>query len=186
MSLNSTPLFKFGRRQRLRAAVCEQRPRLYRIAWSWCHDAALADDLVQETLARALEKLDRLREEQRLDVWLTTILANLFRDQYRRITPETGLETDLGCAGDTPEQATDRDQMVERTRAAIDDLNPDQRQVVTLVDLADFSYAQTATILAVPVGTVMSRLARARRQLRVLLEQEGISSSQVVPLRKAP
>lgn len=178
------PFSGFGRRRRLQRQICAERDRLYRIAWSWCHDNHQAEDLVQETLARALAKIDSLRDESRLRVWLTQILANLRRDLYRRVQPETGLDVETLSAADDPEQATDRGQLIIRTRRAIGLLNDDQRQVLTLVDLAEFSYADTATILDVPVGTVMSRLSRARRRMRELLEQQGIGHAEVVPLRR--
>jgi RNA polymerase sigma-70 factor (ECF subfamily) len=185
MSDNHATLFgSFGRRRRLRSQICGERDRLYRIAWAWCHDSHLADDLVQETLARALAKLDTLREESRLQVWLTQILANLYRDQFRRPPAETGLETDALATEDDPEQAANRTQLIVRTREAIEKLKDDQRQVLTLVDVAEFSYADTATILDVPVGTVMSRLSRARRRIREILEKQGIGHADVVPLRR--
>ena len=163
MSENKGMLFaRFGRHRKLRGQICAERERLYRIAWSWCHDSYQADDLVQETIARALAKIDSLREEGRLQVWLTQILANLYRDQFRRVQPETGLESDTLPTPDDPEQTTDRSQLIARTREAIERLKDDQRQVLTLVDIAEFSYADTAIILKVPVGTVMSRLSRAR------------------------
>ncbi|MCG6965918.1 MAG: RNA polymerase sigma factor [Chromatiaceae bacterium] len=174
----------FGRRRRLRDQICAERDRLYRIAWSWCHDSHLADDLVQESIARALAKLDGLREEGRLQVWLTQILANLYRDHFRRPPPQTGLETDALAAPDDPEQSANSSQLVVRTRAAIAMLTDDQRQVLTLVDLAEFNYADTAAILGVPVGTVMSRLSRARRRMREILEQQGIGHADVIPLRR--
>jgi RNA polymerase sigma-70 factor (ECF subfamily) len=176
----------FGRKRMLQRQICAERDRLYRIAWSWCHDSYEADDLVQEALARALAKLDTLRDENRLQVWLTQILANLRRDRFRRITPDTGLESELLQAADDPEQDTNRQQLAQRTRVAIGRLNEDQRQVLTLVDVAEFSYADTASILDVPVGTVMSRLSRARRRMRELLEQQGIGRAEVVQLRKSP
>jgi RNA polymerase sigma-70 factor (ECF subfamily) len=185
MSENKGKLFvNFGRQRKLRAQICAQRDRLYRIAWSWCHDSHQADDLVQETLARALAKLDSLREESRLQVWLTQILANLYRDQFRRVQPETGLETDLLPGTGDPEDTTDRSQLIVRTREAIEQLKYDQRQVLTLVDIAEFSYADTASILSVPVGTVMSRLSRARQRMREILEQQGIGRAEVIPLRR--
>ena len=181
---NPTLLGKFGRKRKLNKQICAERDRLYRIAWSWCHDGFTADDLVQETLARALSKIDSLRDESRLQVWLTQIMANLFRDQFRRITPDTGLESDQLPASDDPEQATNRNQLVKQTREAVARLGEDQRQVLTLVDLAGFSYADTAAILDVPVGTIMSRLSRARRRMREMLEQQGIGHADVVPLRR--
>lgn len=185
MNENKTGLFgRFGRQRQLRDRICAERDRLYRIAWSWCHDSHLADDLVQEAQARALAKLDSLREESRLQVWLTQILANLYRDQFRRVQAETGLEADALAAVGDPEDHTDRSQLVARTREAIGSLNEDQRQVLTLVDIAEFSYADTATILSVPVGTVMSRLSRARQRLREILARQGIGHADVVPLRR--
>ncbi len=111
-------------------------------------------------------------------------MANLYRDQFRRITPDTGLETELLAGGDDPEQAANRSQLVARTRHAIARLGEDQRQVLTLVDVAGFSYADTASILDVPVGTIMSRLSRARKRMREMLEQQGIGRADVVPLRR--
>lgn len=186
MSNNTSNLFAgFGRRRRLRSQICAERDRLYRIAWSWCHDSYQADDLVQETLARALTKIDSLREESRLQVWLTQILANLHRDHYRRVQPDTGLDTDILRAEDDPEHAADRSQLIVRTRRAIAMLKDDQRQVLTLVDIAEFSYADTANILNVPVGTVMSRLSRARARMREILQQQGIGHAEVIPLRRS-
>ena len=185
MSDNNGTLFgKFGRQRKLREQICAERERLYRIAWSWCHDSYQADDLVQETQARALAKINSLREESRLQVWLTQILANLYRDQFRRVQPETGLEADMLAAPGGPEDATDRSQLIVRTREAIERLKDDQRQVLTLVDIAEFSYADTAAILSVPVGTVMSRLSRARQRMREILQQQGIGRADVVPLRR--
>lgn len=181
---NGMLLGAFRRRRKLRGQICAERDRLYRIAWSWCHDSYQADDLAQETIARALAKIDGLREEARLQVWLTQILANLYRDQFRRIRPETGLDSDTLPTQDDPEQNADRSQLIARTRRAIDCLKDDQRQVLTLVDIAEFSYADTAIILSVPVGTVMSRLSRARARMREILEQQGIGRAEVVALRK--
>ncbi len=178
------PFGAFGRRRRLRSQICAERDRLYRIAWSWCHDSHQADDLVQETLARALARIDSLREEGRLQVWLTQILANLYRDQFRRAAPETGLDSDDLPGHDDPEQAANRTQLIARTREAIERLSDEQRQVLTLIDVAGFSYADTAIVLDVPVGTVMSRLSRARRRMREILEGQGIANSDVVPLRR--
>lgn len=175
---------RLSRNHHLRESVCGQRERLYRLAWSWCHDQHLAEDLVQETLTRGLSKLDSLREESRLAVWLTRIMVNLYRDQFRRPTEETGNDVEPVEYDETPERATDRSQLVQRTRTAIAALNHDQRQIITLVDLAGFSYADTAKVLDVPVGTVMSRLSRARGKLRENLEQTDATDGKVVTLRK--
>ncbi len=185
MTDNKTSLFgHFGRRRKLRSEICAERERLYRIAWSWCHDSSMAEDLAQEAVTRALAKVDTLRDESRLQVWLTQILANLYRDQYRRIQPETGLDSEMLASNEDPENNADRTQLINRTREAIAALKEDQRQVLTLVDVAEFSYADTAAILGVPVGTVMSRLSRSRRRMREILEQQGIGHAEVIPLRR--
>ena len=167
----------------LRRQVCDQRQRLYRIAWSWCQDNDRALDLAQETITRALEKIDSLKEEARLEVWLTRILSNLYRDQLRRQEhhPLTGSEPHSDQ--DTPEEALDRIQLIRQTQAAVMTLSNDHRQVLTLVDIADFSYADAARILDLPVGTIMSRLARARTALRQKLEPH-IETTNVVELRR--
>ena len=182
--INTSILNKISRNRRLRHDICAQRERLYRLAWSWCHDQHLADDLVQETIAKALLKMDSLREESRLGVWLIRIMANIYRDHFRKTREETGLDLDPVGEQDTPEHATDRSQLIQHTRDAIAGLTEDQRQIITLVDLSGFSYADTAKILDVPVGTVMSRLSRARAKLRERLEIRSVTKTNVVPLRK--
>ncbi len=145
------------------------RPALYRIAYAWTHDAALADDLVQETLSRAWKRRNQLRELRALKAWAARILHHCWVDHLRRRREfddwET-LEDSLEATGDTPEQCCDRERIVACVRAAVAGLPPAQREVVTLVDLEEFSYAEVAEILGIPVGTVMSRLSRARAALR--------------------
>ncbi len=167
-----TGVTQFAQQCRLRAQLCDQRERLMRIAWSWCQSTALADDLVQETLTRALAKLGSLRDEERLEVWVTRIMVNLYRDQYRRTEPESAENLILVSEDDGPEQLVEREDMVRRTRHALWQLSEGQRQVIALVDLSEFSYADTARILDLPVGTVMSRLWRARQNLRRSLEKQ--------------
>jgi len=171
-------------RDGLRQQIAASRNRLYRIAYSWCHDSALAEDLVHDTLTSALAGLDRLRDPSRLDVWLTRILANRFHDHIRRPAPETGWDVDIASTDNQPEHDLMSADIVKRTRAAVDQLGEDQRQVLTLVDLAEFSYADAARILDIPQGTVMSRLARARQRLREILQPTRQDSDHhIVPFR---
>lgn len=145
------------------------RPALYRIAFAWCHDMALADDLVQETLARALARRAQLREEQALRAWATKILHHCWIDHLRlrrEFDDWESLEDSHEAPADTPEQCCDRARIVACVRAAVAELPVAQREVLTLVDLEEFSYAEVADIVGVPVGTVMSRLSRARAALK--------------------
>lgn len=157
---------------RLRQQITQQRQRLLGIAYSWCHDAMLAEDLVHETLVRALEKVDGLRDHDRFEVWVTRIMVNLYRDWHRRKSPVVGIDFDVAAPGDDPEQDVERLHVVRRIRNAVERLGDQQRQIIALVDIAEFSYAEAANILGVPIGTVMSRLCRARRSLRSMLEKE--------------
>jgi len=154
----------------LQARLEQHRDPLYRVAYAWCHDRALADDLVQETLARACERAHQLREPGRLRSWLFGIMTNCWRDHLRALRPSIDIdaldEDALPGSDDTPELACGRAETAAMVRAAVARLPIGQRQVLTLVDLEDFSYAEVAAILAVPIGTVMSRLCRARLALR--------------------
>jgi RNA polymerase sigma-70 factor (ECF subfamily) len=152
-----------------RRALAELRPRLYRLAFAWCHDPALAEDLVQETLARALARGGQLRAQGALAGWLLAILSNCWRDHLRRTRDHGDLDDALewpDAHGHGPEAACSQGQVVERVRRAVARLPVGQRQVLTLVDLEECSYAEVAQVLGIPVGTVMSRLARARAALR--------------------
>jgi RNA polymerase sigma-70 factor (ECF subfamily) len=164
-------LLDFGGRRRLEA----MRPRLYRLAYAWCHDASLADDLAQEALAKAMARQDQLREEAALEGWLFSILNNCWRDHLRNRRDFADIE-DVDevvlSHDDSPEKLYASRQATRRVRRAIASLPMAQRQVVTLVDIEECSYAEVAAILAVPVGTVMSRLARARQALKATLLKE--------------
>jgi len=163
--LNLFSLLNFPLRRRIE----ELRPRLYRLAYSWCHDAALADDLAQDALIKALSRSDQLRDAQALESWLFSMLNNCWRDSLRARRDFSDVE-DLDEAivdeSPSPEQRYASRQTVQRVRLAIAGLPIGQRQVITLVDIEECSYAVVAAILDLPVGTVMSRLARARQALR--------------------
>lgn len=148
------------------------RNRLYRVAFAWCHDAALADDLVQETLARGLSRIEQLREAERLASWLFAILNRCWIDHLRGRREDIDDEVLAELPSDLPgpEGRAETQETVNRVRTAVAALPLGQRQVLTLVDLEEFSYAEVAEVLAIPIGTVMSRLCRARGALRRLLE----------------
>jgi len=162
----------FLRSRDAQRALKEARARLYRVAYSWCHHAALADDLVQDTLTKALRKSSQLRDPKARDAWLFSILANCYRDHFRRLR-ETDDIDDMEISVDvTPETETNRSEIIDKVRAAIGRLPEGQRQVVTLVDIEGFSYVEVAQILDVPIGTVMSRLCRARAAMKEILLPE--------------
>ena len=160
----------------------QSRVRLYRVAYSWSHDAALADDLVQETLSKALKNASQLRAPELLNSWLFSILTNCWRDHFRQHREMEDIDEieDYRCVHETtPEDEHAQTQIVDRVRGAVASLAMGQRQVLTLVDLEEFSYAEVAAILEIPVGTVMSRLCRARRTLKEMLQE-------LAPVQSAP
>ena len=170
----------FCRSREFKQVLEASRPRLYRIAYSWTHDAALADDLVQETLAKAWQKYDQLRDPKAQEAWLFSILTNCFRDHYRRHR-ETDDIDEMDIVDDQClETEQIRSELVDRVRKAIKRLPEGQRQVVTLVDLEGFSYIEVSSILGIPGGTVMSRLCRARAALKTLLLPE-LTAAQLGP-----
>jgi len=159
----------FGRGAAVRKELQRSRDLLYRMAYAWCRDAALADDLAHEAAEKALRRAGQLRDAERLRGWLFRILANCLRDhvRLRRDHVELADVEDLVAADTpTPEEARSSAELVLRVRHAMGELPLGQRQVMTLVDLEGCSYAEVGEILEIPVGTVMSRLCRARDALR--------------------
>lgn len=159
-------VFLFACKDKLAAhQVRACRDRLYRIAYSWCHDAMLADDLAQETLSKAIQKLDQLRNRDCMDAWLFSILNNQWREFLRRSRPCEDIDNLVYMHEDTPEVVQIRQQRIDAVQQAISELPLAQRQVLTLVDIEGLSYTNVAEVLRVPIGTVMSRLSRARSGL---------------------
>jgi RNA polymerase sigma-70 factor (ECF subfamily) len=144
-------------------------PRLRRYARTLARDAAAADDLVQDCLARALAKLHLWQEATDLRAWLFTILHNQYVNHVRRSVRE-GVAVGLSESEPTLTRAAHQDQRLELRdfARAIAKLPEDQRSVILLIGLEGMRYEEVAEILDVPVGTVRSRLSRAREALRRL------------------
>lgn len=141
------------------------RPRLYKVAFSWCHAADVADDLVQDTVIKAIRNANSLRDMKKMNSWLFAILANCWRDYLRRQKQTDDIDECIFTDDDTPELAQERQNITDIVQQAIATLPQGQRQVLSLVDLEGFSYAEVAEIVGIPAGTVMSRLNRARKAL---------------------
>jgi RNA polymerase sigma-70 factor (ECF subfamily) len=147
----------------LKRRIANRRNRLYKVAYAWCGDGYLADDLVQDALARALDKAHQLKDPARLDSWLYSILNNCWREHLRSRRPDVELDEEKLECPRCPEWIAARDDLAERVQELIDKLPMGQRQVVTLIALEEFTYKEVAEALDIPIGTVMSRLARARQ-----------------------
>ena len=127
-------------------------------------DSHRADDLVQDTLLRACAKWTLWRPDSDLRAWLFTIMHNLFINQLRAAPPASVQLEDMVEAGHVEDPSLGID--LERALARLPE---DQREVLLMVTVEDFSYAEVARVTGVPIGTVMSRLSRGRRQLRAAM-----------------
>jgi RNA polymerase sigma-70 factor (ECF subfamily) len=149
---------------------------LFATAMRLTRHRADAEDLVQDTLVRAFRSADRFTPGTNLKAWLYTILHNAWRNR-RRDASRDPVEADSDRVDeaaslpggpaelDTPERLLLRDTLDADLQAALDGLPDAFRQAVWLRDVEEFSYAEIAGMLGVPVGTVMSRISRGRRQL---------------------
>jgi RNA polymerase sigma-70 factor (ECF subfamily) len=153
----------------IRDQVLSTVPSLRAFAISLCGNIDRADDLVQETLLRALSHIDSFEPGTNMPAWLFTILRNLFRSEYRKRRRE--VEDADGRYADTlkshPEQ-TGRVEF-EEFRTALTKLPSDQREALILVGASGFSYEDAASICGCAVGTIKSRVNRARTRLADLL-----------------
>lgn len=165
----SNSFLGFTQRRAFKKLVSNSRGRLYRMAFAWTHDPHLADDLVQQTLYKALRNQRQLKDIGAAEAWLFRILSNCLKD-YHRVKREVLSPEELVIVDHkTPEHESGEQQLVNNVRNAVRKLPLAQCQVITLVDLEGFTYATVAETLEIPVGTVMSRLCRGRRALREFL-----------------
>ena len=144
--------------------IVELIPRLRRYARALVSDRARADDLVQDTLERAWNKFHLWRPGSDLRAWLFTVMHNVHVNQIRASRDHAMLDDEgpeMAVAGTQGASLEIRD--LER---ALGLLPAEQKEVLLLIALEDMSYAEVASTLGIPIGTVMSRLSRAREKLR--------------------
>lgn len=147
-------------------------PRLRRFARSLCGDATLADDLVQLACEKALKSSDQWQEGTRLDAWAFRILRNAWIDHVRRRKNEgveQRVEDVIGLVGDDGRRVAHASIAANAVMEGLARLADDHRQVLTLVCVEELSYREAAEALDVPIGTVMSRVSRARKALADVL-----------------
>jgi RNA polymerase sigma-70 factor (ECF subfamily) len=154
-----------------RAAVVAEVPRLRRYAIALMRDRTEADDLVHDVVLRALDKLHLWREGTNMRTWLFTIMHNLHANEMRRRSRM--LDVVPMDAAPPRAEAAGQDVSVELSElsGAMGGLSPVHRQVLLLIGLEGMTYAEAAGVLDVPVGTVMSRLSRAREDLRRRIDE---------------
>lgn len=158
-----------------RSQLAGEIPHLRRFARALSGDPALADDLVQDCIERALRKSHLYDPARPLRAWLYAVLRNLFISGLRREGRSTVVKTvdDLTDGeGAVPPMQEDR-LAASLVAEALNRLPAQHREVIVLVGLEEMSYRDVAEILGLPIGTVMSRLSRARESLKQILEDRG-------------
>ena len=161
--------------------------QVYRVARRLVSTREEAEDLMQETYARAFRSWRSYQPGTNLRAWLLRILTNLHIDRGRRVQRSPDMQpleegdyflyNKLEEAGETDEERVDRRLSQDDAVAALSEVPHDFRDVLVLVDIGDFSYADAAQILDIPIGTVMSRLHRGRRILKRELADRTVGSN---------
>jgi RNA polymerase sigma-70 factor (ECF subfamily) len=184
-------------RMKFEALLAPWLDPLYASAVRLTRNERNAEDLVQDTVMRAWRFFDKFEEGNNFRAWIFKILTNTFINSYRRNTRERALQDEserqsvearFFSADSTERSQNPEEHLLDRVMsrdvlAAIDSLSIDFRMVVILADLQEFSYKEIAEILDIPVGTVMSRLFRGRKQLqKLLLAREGEHGAETIDL----
>jgi RNA polymerase sigma-70 factor (ECF subfamily) len=161
-------------RDEIRERMVAVLPRLRRFAYALTGNAEQGDDLVQDACLRALSRIDQWQPGTRLDSWMYRIAQNIWLDRVRanKVRGEVvDVEVAEAIAGSDGRVVAESGLTLQAVAAALARLPAEQRAVVALVCVEGASYKEAAEITGVPIGTVMSRLARARRALAAVLNQ---------------
>lgn len=161
--------------ENLAELVAEHQGSLFAFLYRMCGDAALAEELMQETFVRALQAAKRYRPEARVSTWLFSIAANLVRDRWRRRARQGDplpLDHVVLPGPDSAEEAALERMGHERVREALMELRLEQRLALILRYYHDLSYEEIARTLACPIGTVRSRIHNGLARLKQMLAAE--------------
>ncbi len=176
------------------ALIAGHRERVYQFALTCVKNPSEAEDLAQEALIKAFRGLGSFREDASFSTWLFHIVKNAFLDDIKSRAGKEQAQTapiddepDLPSGADTPEREALRRASDDAVQAALAELPPDFRVVVTLFDVQGFSYEEISEVLSIPVGTVKSRLSRGREALRELLfeRRAALASAWNIPKASA-
>jgi RNA polymerase sigma factor (sigma-70 family) len=169
-------------RSRTQFDVLDHLPALQRYAWTLTRDWVEAEDLVHDALVQAYEGRNTFREDGDLRRWLFSVLHNTFINRKRSLKAHAARVERAAELADTSSHASQESHLrLTQVRAALLALPEEQRSALHLVAIEGMPYQEAASTLGIPVGTLMSRLGRARAALRAL---EGEAPSNVVPFRR--
>jgi len=170
---------KQGDTQAMDALIHLNRDRVYRFAFRLCGEHNLASDITAEAFVRAFRALPTFREESELSTWLYRIVFNAYLDEKKRLSKVPtdslqsdgggGIETFVSAPGDLPDESLLWSMRRTRLNWALQQLGPKQRDVVVYYHVDGYTYEEIADRCRLPIGTVKSRLNRARQSLLFLL-----------------
>lgn len=156
----------FRKSRQFKAFLQDKWQELYKVAYAWTSDYALASDLVQETITRSLRNKGDFNNSEEMKIWLFKVLRNCWLDHLRRQKPRVDItEIELADKTDLEEEFHYR-QLLSQVEAAFQRMSIEHREILSLVVLEGMSYEATAEVLDIPTGTVMSRVSRARIALK--------------------
>ena len=161
---------------------------LYRLAWRFTGSVTDAEDLLQDVLLKLYPRTQEMLAIQKLRPWLAKVMHNQYVDTVRQRARSPVLEVVAGgdgeedpldkipMTGDGPEESAERSGQRNRILAAVRQLNPDQRAIIAMHDIEGYSLEELEKMLETPIGTLKSRLHRARQRLRALIPMEPFST----------
>ena len=170
----------------IRARMVAALPRLRRFAYALTGNTEQGDDLVQDACLRALSRIDLWQPGTRLDSWMYRIAQNIWLDRLRanKVRGEVvDIDAMEAMPGPDGRIVAESELTLQAVSGAMTRLPAEQRAIIALVCIEGLSYKEAAEVSGVPVGTVMSRLARARRSLHAVLNQPGRSDMARTPAK---
>jgi RNA polymerase sigma-70 factor (ECF subfamily) len=172
----------------LGSALAALLPRLRRFGFALTGSAVEADELVQGTCERVLSRIGQLRDHARLDAWVYGIMRNMWIDEVRsrRVRRHDELAAAADVVGQDGEAVAEVHLTLDSVRRMLSQLPEERRTVLTLVCVDGLSYREAAVVLDIPVGTVMSRLSRARQELHARLIRSEPKPESVTPSPARP
>jgi RNA polymerase sigma-70 factor, ECF subfamily len=163
----------YGTSENVHEQIVALLPRLRRFARNLTRNPHDADDVVQIAVERALVKLEQWRSDARLDSWMFKIVRNAWIDEIRSRGRRDKIFLAEEAGENVGESSIDRETDLMSAQSAVASLPEDQRAAVSLVLVEGLPYKEAADVLDIPIGTLTSRLARAREALQAMLEPEG-------------